>query len=89
MNLDTEKRYLYEKRDLSPDMLSKIDQEVKRIVDEGYAEAVRVLKTMKKDLDKLAEALLKKETLEADEFETLMGAKKKITSPFAPKSHKA
>ncbi len=85
MNLDVEKRYMYETRQLSPEMLGKIDTQVQKILDAGYAQAVMVLKKYKKDLDKVAEELLKKETMEADEFATLMGDKPKVTSPFLTK----
>ncbi|MGH7245873.1 MAG: ATP-dependent zinc metalloprotease FtsH [Candidatus Levyibacteriota bacterium] len=84
LNLETEKRFLYEKRDLSPEMLSKIDQAVKEIIDTAYKAAVKILKEHKVRLDKLAHELLQKETLESDDFSSLMGPKETKKSPFAP-----
>lgn len=84
INLQTEKHYMYESRDLSDEMQGKIDAEVKKILDEAYAQAVKVLQSEHKELDMLATTLLKKETMEADEFATFMGPKPKVPSPFLP-----
>ena len=59
-------------------MQSKVDVEVKRIIDEGYAQATKVLKKLRKKLDLLATELIKKETLESEEFERLIGPKKNL-----------
>ncbi len=82
INLSTDKRSMYDERVLSPEMQSKVDAEVKRIVDEAYAVAVSVLNGLGKELDKLADALLKKETIESEDFEQLIGPKVKKDSPF-------
>lgn len=82
INLQTEKRYMYEPRDISPEMQARIDAEVKKILDEAYSHAVKVLRENRKELDLLATTLLKKETMEADEFATFMGPKPKVKSPF-------
>ena len=50
----------------------KIDKEVQRIVDEGHRKARSVLNVEKVRLARVAEELLKKETLEQEEFERLM-----------------
>ena len=55
-----------------------IDKEVKKIIDTCYKQAEDLLKKNKTKLDKVAKALLEKETLDTDEFEKLVG-KKKIT----------
>lgn len=57
---------------LSPEMAAKVDQAVKKIIDAGYKKAVEILKKSRKKLDKVAEALLEKETLEQEEFERLV-----------------
>jgi cell division protease FtsH len=85
INLDTDKRSMYDDRKLSPEMQSKIDAEIKRILDEGYKEAIRILKSLRKEMDKLAEALLKQETVEGDKFVELIGPKVKRESPFVKK----
>ncbi len=62
----------YEQQPISQDMQAKIDLEIKKLIDNCYARAFRILKDHKSKLDLVAEALLKKETMEGDEFETLM-----------------
>ena len=57
--------------------MSKIDTEIQKFVNTGYKEAVDILKKHKKQLDDIAALLLKKETVEGDEFELLMGGPKK------------
>jgi len=68
----------YEAPNISPDMAAKIDTQVKSLTDEGYRSALTVLKKLRKKLDVLAKELLKKETLESEEFEKLIGPKKVI-----------
>lgn len=69
----------YTEAKISPDMQSKIDQEVKKIIDTGYKQALTILKKLRSKLDLLAEALLKKETLENEEFELLMGRRSALS----------
>jgi cell division protease FtsH len=57
---------------LSPEMASKVDTEVKKFVDDAHKEAVKILKNQKAKLILVAEELIKKETLEQEEFESLM-----------------
>ena len=61
---------------ISQEMQSRIDREIKRILDEGYKKAVAILKKYKSSLDKVAEALIKKETLEGEDFEKLLSFSK-------------
>jgi len=61
-----------EPNQLSPEMAAKVDQAVKKIIDDGYKKATEILKKSRKKLDKVAEALLEKETLEQEEFERLV-----------------
>jgi cell division protease FtsH len=76
INLDPERKVPYEQTPISPDMASKIDTQIKKITDAGYQTSVDVLKRLRGKLDVLAEALLKKETIEQEEFLKLMGPKK-------------
>ncbi len=76
VNLDGDKKLIYEQSTISPDMASKIDAEVKRIIDTAFKNATAVLSKAKPRLDKLAEELLKKETLESEEFEAIVNPKK-------------
>lgn len=61
---------------ISQEMQGAIDREVKRFVDEGYKKASILLKKYRKQLEAVAEELIKKETIESDEFEKLMGGPK-------------
>jgi cell division protease FtsH len=60
-----------EQQQISPEMQSAIDREVKRLLDEGYSRAVEILKKYRKKLDIIANELVKKETIEGEEFERL------------------
>lgn len=66
-------RMWFEPPQVSPDMASKVDQEIKKIIDTSYKRAQAILKSLKEKLDLVAGELLKKETLEGEEFEKLMG----------------
>jgi cell division protease FtsH len=48
------------------------DQEQARLTDEAYAEAIRLLQTHRAVLDRIAKALLEKETLDKDELGDLV-----------------
>ncbi len=61
---------------VSPDLQNQIDREVKKILDEGYKQATAILKKNTAKLEKVAQALLEKETLESEEFEKIVGKKK-------------
>lgn len=65
----------YEQSQVSEQMSSKIDEQVKKLTDVAYTQAQAILKRLRKRLDMLAEELLKKETLESEDFEKLMGPK--------------
>ena len=65
----------YEPNRVSEELLAKADEEIKKIVSHCADEAVRILTKNKDKLKLVAETLLKKETVEAEEFESLMAAK--------------
>ncbi len=75
INLDTERRMMYEPTDVSPEMQAKIDAEVKTIMDKAFKEAMDVLKGIRDKLDIVAAELLKKETIESEDFVKLVGEK--------------
>ncbi len=52
-----------------------IDKEVRRLVDEAYTSAKKILKTKSKDLEALAKGLLEYETLTGDEIKDLIKGK--------------
>ena len=75
LTFDQEPRTPYEQSDLSEEMAGKIDKEVGKIIDAGYKNAVTILTDLRPKLDLIAEELLKKETLDADDFANLVGPK--------------
>ncbi|OPJ54818.1 ATP-dependent zinc metalloprotease FtsH [Alkalithermobacter paradoxus] len=62
-------RDLTTKRNYSEEVASQIDKEIKRIVDEAYEMATKLLQDNITSLHLVAKALLKYETLDADQFE--------------------
>lgn len=75
VTLETPQRTMYEPKEISDEMAAKIDDQVKKILDAGYKNATEIITKLRDRLDQLAEELLKKETLDADDFSTLMGPK--------------
>lgn len=76
VNFDMEKMRMYgETSQVSEELMAKIDVETKKIIDNAYKDAQRVLKENKLVLDRVAAALLTKETLEGEEFQELVGKK--------------
>lgn len=65
--------------DMSEKTAQLVDAEIKRLIDEGYAVASKILKDNIKDLHKIAEALLDRETLDASEIAELLNMPKKST----------
>ncbi|MCL5784065.1 MAG: ATP-dependent zinc metalloprotease FtsH [Patescibacteria group bacterium] len=61
---------------VSESMQTKIDNEIKKIIDTAYIQAENILREHKTRLDAVAKALLEKETLDTDEFEKIVGKKK-------------
>ncbi|MEX1068260.1 MAG: AAA family ATPase, partial [Patescibacteria group bacterium] len=57
---------------ISEEMAGKVDREINRILGEAYAQAKRILEKNLPKLDKVAAALLEKETLEEEEFKKLI-----------------
>lgn len=75
MNLDGERRPFYEQANISPEMAAKIDEQIKKITDTCYQNAIKILSKLRAKLDLLAGELLKKETIESEEFIKLIGPK--------------
>jgi len=68
-------------RNYSEEISAKIDAEVKKIIDSAYNKVKEVLTENRQKLDDIAQALLDKERLEADEFEEIFknGYNKPVT----------
>ncbi len=74
-------REMVTERDYSEKVAAKIDDEVRSFIDRAYKTAERVLTENRKILQKIADVLIEKETLEGDEFyEILKPFKLKLTA---------
>jgi cell division protease FtsH len=78
INLDGERHSPYEQSQVSAEMAAKIDGQVKKITDEAYGKASDILKKLMGKLDVLAGELMKKETIESEEFIRIIGPKKVV-----------
>ena len=58
---------------ISDGMMSKVDEEIKKLVNTALERAMVVLKENRKKLDEIAKLLAEKETLDDKEFAKLMG----------------
>ena len=70
--------------------VQKIDSEIKRLVEEGYKEATKILTEKRADLEALAKGLLEFETLTGDEILDLLKGKKpnreSVLEPTTPRT---
>jgi len=63
-----------ENRDYSQEVAAKIDGEVSRLISEAKERAEEVVTEHRELLDKIADELIEKETIERDDFETILRA---------------
>ena len=78
-------REIAQHQDYSEDTALKIDAEVKRFVMDSYSRATELLSTHKKQLLDIADALLAREVLDADQVNKLArGEKLEDISPIEP-----
>jgi cell division protease FtsH len=61
-------------RDFSNETAAAIDEEVRNYVDQAYSRAKKVLSENRQVLDRLAEMLIEKETVEADELQEILAS---------------
>jgi cell division protease FtsH len=73
-------------RDCSEQTAQEIDREVKRILDQAYAEAKEILNQHREQLDRVTEELLRNETLDARAFKQLIGTSPKTNDESAVQS---
>ncbi|WP_293981397.1 ATP-dependent zinc metalloprotease FtsH [uncultured Clostridium sp.] len=64
-------RDLGKSRDFSEEIGARIDKEIKRFIDEAYDKAYELLRENTSKLHAVAQALMEKEKLDADEFEKI------------------
>ncbi len=65
-------REISEQKNYSEKVAAKIDEEVSGVIDRAYKVAEEAIRKYRKQLTMIAEALIKQETLERDEFEELV-----------------
>ncbi len=70
-------REIHEQRDYSEKVAERIDEEISELIKKGGEMAKEIIVSQKDALEKVAAALLEKETIEKNEFELLVGIKPK------------
>jgi len=65
-------------QNISEETSRKIDTEIRRLVEAGYAEAQQILNDKRADLELLAKGLLEFETLSGDEIKDLLAGKRPV-----------
>src|SRR5438034_959740 len=77
-------------QNISEETSRKIDAEIRRLVEAGYAEANKILEEKRADLELLARGLLEFETLSGDEIKDLLAGKRpvreSVIEPATPRS---
>ncbi len=76
-------RDIMSERDFSEETAAAIDEEVRKLVDIAYNRAKEVLVKNRHILDKLAEMLVEKETVDAEELQELLASNDVQTASFA------
>jgi len=79
-------REIAQHRDYSEDTAIKIDQEVRKLVNNGYNTAKQILSDNRDTLEKIARALIEREVLDANEIKMLVDGKE--LPPLPPPSSK-
>ena len=79
-------REIAQHRDYSEDTAIKIDQEVRKLVNAGYAVAKQIISDNRDMLERIAKALIEREVLDASEIKLLIEGKElpKIVPPSKP-----
>jgi cell division protease FtsH len=79
-------REIAQHRDYSEDTAIKIDQEVRRLVDNGYTTAKNVLAENREVLSKIAAALLEREVLDSNEIKMIVEGQELPPLKVGPKA---
>ncbi|HXE73710.1 MAG TPA: ATP-dependent zinc metalloprotease FtsH [Candidatus Nitrosotenuis sp.] len=66
-------RDIVDSRNFSEETARQIDSEVRRLIDEAYGEARKILTEKREHLELLARELIRKEVLESEDLERLLG----------------
>jgi cell division protease FtsH len=72
--------------DYSDEIAREIDDEIRRIVESAHVQAREILTEHRDSLEKLSEILLKRETIEKEQFEALLngGSEEDVFGSAAP-----
>jgi cell division protease FtsH len=65
-------REFAQRREISERTAEMVDDEVKRLVDEAYAKATEIINENRELLDRIAVALLERETIDREDLDRLM-----------------
>jgi len=65
-----------EPQKISSQLQEKVDDEIRKYIDEAQKKATLLLKKHRKELDAVTKKLLEIETMDSDEFERVMGMPK-------------
>jgi len=76
-------RDIMSERDFSEETAAAIDEEVRKLVDLAYIRAKDVLLTNRQALDEIAQMLIEKETVDAEELQEILGNNDVKTAAFA------
>ena len=79
-------RSVTQNKNMSEETARLVDAEIKRLVSDAHEEALKILKTKKKDWEKLAKAMMEYETLTGDEINAVLKGEKIDKSKQAPVS---
>ena len=88
VNYESGERSYGESSQISDALQASVDAEVRKMMDEGYKTAQKVLKLHADKLDAVASRLLEKETLEGDEFDSIMTGSAKTKKTLVKKTTK-
>ena len=79
-------RSVTQNKNMSEETARLVDAEIKRLVSDAHEEALKILKTKKKDWEKLAQAMMEYETLTGDEINAVLKGEKIDKSKQSPVS---
>ncbi len=80
-------RDLMSHNEYSEETSQQIDKEIKKIIDQAYANSRRIILDNRAKLEIIAQQLLEKESLTSDDIATILGTPKKL-DPLQPKKRK-
>ncbi|MCC6177807.1 MAG: ATP-dependent zinc metalloprotease FtsH [Chloroflexi bacterium] len=77
-------REIGEQKNYSEKVAEAIDEEIRRLIDQAYMEALRILQERRAVLDRLADVLVREETIEGERLERVFVGDDDLGSPVTP-----